>query len=371
MGINKTKNSKTRKVSSLLRKMMEGKNLTANEAKTAFTTIIKEDKNTHFITAFLAIMSTKGATGEELYGLSQAVSEFYPKLNKEIDTNIVTDLSGTGGAKIKTINVSTAASFIVAAAGFKVAKQAFPGITSPTGSADIFHSLGIEVFKINLKQIKDVLEKIGLVPYNIVFGLTDKLGVIRKFGRLNIQKLKIVNSLHLIMNLLSPIQIRRRAYGVFNVKYLEVIAELFQRRGYIKGIIYYGLDGLCEVSNIGPTKIIEIYKKKSKSYTVRPNDFGIKKSKYEDIKAISPKQNVIDFLRILYGRERGSKRDIVLINAAVALYTMDKVENFVQGTKLAAQILEEGLAFKKLEQLVNSLGSKEQLEFWKKKAGLS
>jgi anthranilate phosphoribosyltransferase len=93
---------------------MERENLSAEEAREAFAMILKEDKEGYFITAFLTAMSTKGETGEELYGLYQAMSKFCLRLEVEIDPDKITDLSGTGGSKLKTINVSTAASFVVA-----------------------------------------------------------------------------------------------------------------------------------------------------------------------------------------------------------------------------------------------------------------
>jgi anthranilate phosphoribosyltransferase len=354
-------------LTSSLQKLMRRENLSAEEAKRAFATILKEDREGYFITAFLTAMSTKGETGEELYGLYQALSEFCPKLEVGIDSDKITDLSGTGGSKLKTINVSTAASFVVAAAGFKVAKQAFPGITSPTGSADVFRAFGIDVFKINREKIKMALNEIGIVPYNTAFGLAEKWEAIRKFGEINIKYLNIVNPLHVMINIFSPIPMKRRIYGVFSDKYLESLVDLLQRLGYKKGMVFYGLDGLCEISNIGPTKIIEFEGTKRKEYIVMPEDFGIKKARYEDIKAISPEQNIKDFVRILLGKEKGPKRDMVLLNAAASLYVMDGVKDMKEGVEVARKLIEEGKAWEKLEKLVFLLGDPGKLKVWEEK----
>jgi len=352
-------------------KMIEGEDLTAEEAKKSFASIIREEKDSYFLTAFFAILSTKGETTEELYGLCQALSEFCPHLTVGIDPNVITDLSGTGGGKLKTINVSTAASFIVASAGFKVAKQAFPGITSPTGSADIFRTFGIDVFRITAKQIKECLINVGIVPYNVVFSLAKGLENIRNFGKLQFEKgLAFRTPMHLISNIFSPMEIKRRIYGMFTEKYLNTIGDLLQKLGYVKGMVFHGLDGLCEISNIGPTKIIEFDKIERKEYTVAPEDFGIKRANYKEIKAISPEQNVMDFLRILSGKEKAAKRDIVALNAAASLYVMERTKDIKEGILIAKDLIEKGKAWEKLENLISLIGEPKKLEYWKEKAGV-
>jgi anthranilate phosphoribosyltransferase len=359
------------KIISTLHKIIEKENLTSEEIKEAFTTIIREDREGYFLLAFFTALSTKGETAEELYGLCQSLSRFCPELNIEIDPNIVTDLSGTGGAKLKTINVSTAASFIVAATGIKVAKQAFPGITSPTGSADVFQNFGIDIFNVNRDILKKCLHKVGIVPYNVVFGLAKGIDNLRNFGRLQFEKgLAIRTPMHLIANIFSPIKMKRRIYGMFNEKYLFVTAELLQKLGYTKGVVFYGLDGLCEISNIGQTKVVEFDRTKIEEYTIEPKDFGIKRAKYEDIKAINPEQNIIDFLKVISGKEKGPKADMVFLNAAASLYVLEKSKDIKEGIDIAKNLVKEGKPLQKLTDLVSLIGNKEMLEEWKEKAGI-
>lgn len=365
------KRNKISQVIPLLNKMMEGESLTPEETRRAFATIIREEKDSYFLAAFFAILSTKGETADELYGLCQALSEFCPKPKMRIDPNNITDLSGTGGAKLKTINVSTAASFVVASAGPKVAKQAFPGISSPTGSADMFRAFGIDVLSLDINQIRKCLTNVGISPYNVVFSIATGLENIKNFGRLQFEKgLAIRTPMHLMSNIFSPIEMRRRIYGMFTGKYLSIVAELLQKLGYVKGMVFHGLDGLCEISNIGLTKIVEFNETERKEYTVGPEDFGIRKAIYEEIKPISPEQNVIDFVRILFGKEKGAKRDIVLLNAAASLYVMEKAKDIKEGIQIAKNLIEEGKAWGKVENLVSSIGEPEKLADWKEKAGI-
>jgi anthranilate phosphoribosyltransferase len=135
-------------------------------------------------------------------------------------------------------------------------------------------------------------------------------------------------------------------------------------------LLIHGVDGLDEVSNIGDTEIVELKENKINRYIVSPKDFGIKKAKYDDIKAVSVEQNIIDFLKILFNKERGPKRDIVLMNAAASLYIMDKVSDFKEGVELAKQIIEENKAANKLSELVKVIGDIDKLNHWKKKANI-
>jgi anthranilate phosphoribosyltransferase len=182
--------------------------------------------------------------------------------------------------------------------------------------------------------------------------------------------LKLITPLHLAANVDVAVPIRRRVYGCAWENKLDVLAELFQKMGYLKGMIVHGLDGIDEVSTIGKTRIVEFTSKKAKTYTITPGDMGIKKAEYKDIKAISKKRNVVDFLRILYGKEKGPRRDIVLANASVSLYVLGKAKNLALGVKIARESIDKGLASNKLEQLVETVGNKDRFIKWKKDAGL-
>lgn len=358
-------------ITPLIRKLSEGQSLTAKETKRVFTSIIKEDKEGYFHLAFLSMLSAKGETSDELYGLCQAIAEFCPRIQTKINQDEIIDLSGTGGSRLKTFNISTTASFVVAGAGFYVAKQAFPGVTSPTGSADLFRYLGIDIFRVNREQVQTCLATTRIVPYNVIFSLAKGMENTKHFGQVQIeQRLNFRNPFHLMGSIYSPIKMRRRIYGMFSEKYLHTIADLFQKLGYVKGMVFYGMDGIDEISNIGKTKIIEFTAKRTKTYTIEPSDLGIKKAKFDDIKAISKERNIIDFLKIIYGKDKSPRRDIVLANTAVSLYVLGKAKDLAKGVKIAAGVINSGAAAKKLEELVDFLGDQKKLASWKKKAGI-
>lgn len=360
-------------VSVLINKLSQGENLTFEETKRGFDICISEDEEGYFLNTLMVGLMAKGITEDELLGFHRSREALLPQIDVDIPASEIIDNSGTGGDKLKTFNISTTAAFVVAAAGVNVAKQSFFAVTGPGGSGDLFREFGIDVIGVsNPKTIQDTIKKIGFAPYIEAFlakseqmtGLSNFIKKRREIG------LMYITPLHLAANLLSPIKMERRVYGVFDNKYSELLARFLQRIDYKKGLIVHGLDGLDEVSNIGDTEFVEFTDKDIKKYILSPEDFGIKKSSFEDIKAVSAEQNIIDFLQILFNKEKGPKRDAVLVNSAVCFYVLDKVSDFKEGVEMGKKIIETGKAGEKFIELVNLLGNKEKLKYWQEKAGI-
>ena len=359
-------------VTPFIRKVSERQGLTAKETESAFNTIAVRDKEGYYFLAILLALHTKGETSDELLGICRSFARYSQKVKPRVDADIITDTSGTGGDRLKTLNVSTTAAFVLAGKGVVVAKKAFFAITGLTGSADIFASFGIDVMSIDAQTLKRTLEKVGISPYlSSSPAMSKKESTFATLMRAQIARgLKLITPLHLAANVDVAVPMRRRVYGCAWEDKLDVLAELFQKMGYVRGMVVHGLDGIDEVSTIGKTRIVEYTNKRTKTYTITPDDMGIKKAKFRDIKAISKERNVIDFLRILYGKDQGPRRDVVLANAAASLYVLGKAKNLALGVKLASESIDEGLASNKLEQLVEVVGNKERFKEWKEKAGL-
>ena len=172
---------------------------------------------------------------------------------------------------------------------------------------------------------------------------------------------------HLASNAYSPINMKRRIYGVFDEKYLKPLAELFQKLRYTKFLVFNGEDGLDEISNIGETRIIEFYYNKFKNYTITPENLGIKKTNADEIKGKSKEENIKDFLNIIYGKEKGAKMDLALINAGAAFYVMDAVNSLKDGVKLGLDLINNNVVAKKFENYVKDYGDINKLNELKKK----
>lgn len=345
-------------VDPIIAKVVDGQNLTAEESQKAFTAIFLYDTSGYHLAVFIAALHAKGETVDELLGLINAQKKLAaPLMLQHLSSRAITDLSGTGGGSFKTINVSTAASFVVAAAGYKVGKAAYFGITSPTGSADIFSAFGIDIMKLPKSGIEEAIEKVGIAPFCILFfspKLSNRAKISRKlFGE---EKLHIRTPFHLVTNAFSPFPLKHRIYGCYSKKYLPILAELFAKMGFERTLTFSSDIGIAEISNVGRTIVFEQNGKKIRRYALTPEELGIQEAKAKDIASGSREENIKDFVRILKGKGTAAKSDLVAINAGAALYSLKDVKSIQKGVNKALQILQSGSAYQVLENLVNEVG---------------
>lgn len=351
-----------------IRKLTEGDDLSADEAREAFITLEEEDVECYYYFTFLAALHTKGETAAELLGFCQANEHFVPPFSLGADTEPVLDVSGTGGDRLKTANVSTAAAFIVASAGVPVVKQSFLAVTGLTGSANILQAFGVDPLGMSREgpeTLRRVFARTGMLAYhaNSMARPDQRRGYFSFWlDRVPATRLGFVTAYHLAANVYSPIPMRRRVYGVFDSRFLEPLAQLFAQLKYDKALIVHGLDGLDEVSNIGPTRILELQDGDFRSYAVTPEELGLPVASAAAVQAASSEGNVHDFVRILFNRDSGAKRDLVLANAAAGLYIADKVKTLREGVDLARALVEDGSAGRQLENYVAACGDKTKLQ---------
>lgn len=338
------------KIIPIIAKLVDGNDLAYEETEKLVYTIFVHDIEGYHLATFIGAIHAKGETADELLGFINAYKKLGVRI-KNIDSGKVIDLSGTGGGSFKTINTSTTASFIVAAADYKVAKQAFFGVTSLSGSADLFLAFGIDILKVTKETLEDTLTKIGICPFFTSF-MSPKLANIDRLDRKIFveRQIRVRSPFHLVTNIYCPIDLKHRLYGCYSEKYLGVLGELFSKLGFKRSLVVYGEIGIPEVSNVGKTYVVEQNGKELKKYTLTPKDLGVREARLEDIKTGGKEQNIIDFLRVLHGKERGPKRDIVLANAGAAFYVLDKVKNFKEGVRLAATLIDRGKAKNKLKE---------------------
>ncbi len=261
--------------------------------------------------------------------------------------------------------------FVLAGNGIYVAKQAGSAMTGKMGSADLIRAFGVNISKLNdPEKVKEILEKLGIVLFFIPF-LTPDLRYRATFTpKLAQLGLRYYMPFHLAAFAWHPMNLTRRIYGVYSERYVKVLAELFQKLGYEKGLVFCGAGDIPEISNIGPTQIVEYTSNTLKEYIVTPQDLGVKQVTPEQIEVDSPEVGIVDFLKVIYGRDRGPKSDLVAINAASALYILDKVKSIREGVDIAYSALKNGRASAKFEEYVATLGNIDELHNWKQKAGI-
>lgn len=360
-------------VAPLLRKLTYGETLTAEETRRAFNVIGDEDTESYYYLALTFGLMTRGPTPDELYGVCLDRADRVVKLSVDIDPVSITDISGGGGGKISTFNVSTAAAIVIATGGIYVAKQAAPAVTGFTGSRDLLDELGVDIplTEGDPHRVEECLGKVGIAPYYYSAFSTERFKNFLQW-RATIKRIGLgyLTPWHLVSFVYSLVDMKTRVYGLFTDKYLRTLTELLERFGYKRALVVHGIDGLDEMSNVGPTRICELKDGDINEYMVTPEELGVKRARPEDIQATSREGNIVDFLRIFYGKDKGPKRDIVALNAGAGFYAAGNVQTLKEGTQLAISLLDEGDAALKLEELVAFFGNQNKLEDWKKRVGV-
>lgn len=364
----------------ILNKLSYSQNLSTDEARYALNHIgdiddptdIDASRGYYFLALTFGLMA-KGLSPDELYGLTLSIFDKSSRFEGiEIDPLNTIDVSGTGGDKIKTFNVSSAASVVLSACGVCVPKQATLAYTGSCGSADVFSALGIDIFGgQDIDQIKQSLDTLGISAfYTPMYSMYHQnrinfLNVLKKI------KLSYLTPWHLVSWIYSPLDIKHRLYGVFDDKYLLPISQVFEKLGYNRALVVHGVGGIDEISNIGPTKFCEYQNGVHKEFVLLPEDLGVKTSFKEDIMVYSKEESINSFIQVLYNCDKGPKRDIVALNAGGALYVLRKVKSIKEGVLKALSAIESGAAANKLEAMACFYGSMNQLSELKRNAKVS
>jgi len=332
------------KITQYLEILLEGGNLKYEQAKDLLDTIFKGDVAEVQIAAFLAAMRMKKATPSEFAGLAQSLRDHSIKVTTKIPDLI--DTCGTGGAPLKTFNVSTAAAFVAAGAGAYVAKHGNRGITSKSGSADVLEAMGVKI-DCTPEVVARCIENahIGFMFAPIYHPAMKFVQPIRK-------SLDFRTAFNILGPLANPAGAQAQVMGVPEESLLDRIADTFEILGVKRAMIVHG-SGLDEISITAPTKVVEIKDRKKISYKIIPGEFGLKSPKMAELCGSNAEYNAGMIKDILYGKNKGAARDMVLLNAAAAIMVADLAADMNEGFAKAVQAVDSGSAAKCLEDLIN------------------
>jgi anthranilate phosphoribosyltransferase len=257
---------------------------------------------------------------------------------------VVLDTCGTGGDHKGTFNISTLSALVVAGAGVAVAKHGNRSVSSVCGSADLLEALGVNL---NLDDAKlgQCLDEIG-----IAFLFAQNLHPAMK----NVAPVRKSLGVKTIFNILGPLtnpaHATHQVMGVYNRDLVEPMAEVLKNLGLKRALVVHGNDGLDEITITDKTFVSEFNGVDVVSYDIDPEELGIARATHEDLAVVEIEDNVCIALEILKG-DKGPRRDIVVINAAYALYTAQKVKTIADGLAAAQESIDSGKALAKLEQL--------------------
>jgi len=327
-----------------IKKLVEGKNLTREEAALAMDTILRGDATPSQIAAFITALRMKGETEEEITGCAEKMREhainIFPHVKDLVDT------CGTGGDVSGTFNISTISALVAAGAGVAIAKHGNRSVSSRCGSADVLEALGVKI-DLEPKKVEECINQVG-----IGFIFAPNFHKAMRFAAPTRKEIGIRTIFNILGPLTNPARASAQLLGVFQENLTEMLAKVLKNLGVKKALVVHGMDGLDEISISDRTKVTHLHNGRLETYFIKPEDFGILRGRREDILGGSVEENAEIALRILKNEEKEAKRWVVLLNAAAAIYVGEKAKDLKEGIKIAEEVLTSGAAYRKLEELI-------------------
>lgn len=330
-------------IKEIISKLVNNQNLNLEESVAVMTQIMEGNATDAQIASFITALRMKGETAEEITGCAMAMRRKAIKIRA--GDGIIIDTCGTGGDAKNTFNISTAAAFVVAGAGLKVAKHGNKASSSNCGSADVLKRLGVNI-EADVKTVEKCVAKA-----HIGFLFAPMLHQAMKYATGPRKEIGIRTIFNILGPLANPANATHRILGVYSEHLTLIMAEALRRLGDHHAFVVHGLDGLDEITTTDKTKVCELVGNAVKSYYLAPEDFGIKKSKLSDLTVNTPDESAMAIREVLNGIH-SPKRDVVLLNAAAAIIAGELAEDFQEGLKNAAQSIDTGNAKNALNKLV-------------------
>ena len=321
-------------LTSLLKTITKGKDLSERESAIVMEQIMEGTISDVQLAAFLAALTTKGASEREITAFARTMRKYSMHVPCTMD---VFDIVGTGGGRTKTFNISTTASFVIAAGGVRVAKHGNRAKTSRSGSADVLEALGANIF-LSPESCLDMLGQIGLCYFytRYYYYMMKRIDAVR-------EQLGIYTVFDVLRPLTNPAHAVYEILGVNAPHLVEPMAHVLAALGVRHGMVVYGQDGSDEIS---------------------PEDFNLPRASRDELRGGLPKHNAAITRAVLDGR-KGGARTAVLLNAGAGLYVGGSVLNLYAGVRKAARLIDSGLARQKLDDfliLSQRLGQAEKVK---------
>lgn len=342
-------------ISNLISKLQQKTDLTYDEINVAMVDVLSGKTNDQENLDFLSSLTEKGETDDELLGMLDKMQEFSLKVEPRNQGTVI-DMCGTGGDKLQTFNVSTTASFVVAAAGGIVAKHGNRSSSGISGSADIFEYFGYDLTQ-EPTQIANVLEK-----HNICFMFAQKFHPAMKHVAAARKKLGKRTAFNLLGPLSNPAGVKNQLIGVSSTEYLERLPLILKRKGAKNIMTVRSDDGMDEFSTSATNRVCILKNDKVLMNAIDPEVVGLHKSKLKDIQIQTKKDAIESFVGVLNNTANQAMIETTVLNAAGGLIVANISKNFEEGVELASNMIKEGKALKLLERFVADTGDISKLK---------
>jgi anthranilate phosphoribosyltransferase len=327
-----------------LKKLLNHEDLSFDEAAGSMEEIMKGTVSPVKLAAWLTALRMKGESPREIAGCASIMQKYAKKIHCHYPDAV--DLVGTGGDGTHTINISTAACFVAAGAGITIAKHGNRSVSSKSGSADVLEALGINI-NISSEKMEHCLNKTG-----IAFLFAPLLHPAMKHAMPVRREMGIRTIFNILGPLSNPARVKRLVIGVYEDRLCKLIASSMHDLDIIHGLVVHGNDGLDELTTTGNTHVCEIKKGLSlNDYQLNPKELGIPLAESSDLTGGTAKENAEIILNVLNGDLSGPKLDIILLNAAAAIYVSGKADGWQDSLELAKESVQSGRAIAKLREL--------------------
>jgi anthranilate phosphoribosyltransferase len=333
-----------------LAKVISGQDLTPEESEEAMQIIMTGNATQAQIGGFLVALRMKGETVAEITGAARAMraqAAAMPELTNqespEGEPLPLLDIVGTGGDGAHTINISTAAAFIIAGAGIRVAKHGNRAASSRCGSADVLAALGVNL-ELLPEQVADCIQQVGI---GFLFAPKFHSAMRHVAGpRRELAQRTIFN---LLGPLTNPAGATHQMVGVYDARLTEPLAEVLGELCVQAAYVVHGFGGLDELTTAGPNRVSSLRDGRVETYNLDPAEYGLTPATIEDLRGGEPEENAASLLTLLSGEDQSPRRDVLLLNAAQALAT--RHGDLRRGLEEARQSLFSGAAMAKLQAL--------------------
>ncbi|GAB3320420.1 anthranilate phosphoribosyltransferase [Haliea atlantica] len=331
-----------------LARLVERRDLSREEMAGVMRTVMSGGAGDAQIGALLVALRMKGETAEEIAGAAQVMRELAIPVRVEGDHLV--DLVGTGGDGANLFNVSTAATFVVAAAGARVAKHGNRSVSSTSGSSDLLANLGVPL-DLSPEQVARAIDSVGV---GFMFAPAHHTAMRHAIGPR--RELGMRTVFNILGPLTNPAGVKRQVIGVYDEALCEPIAEVLKLLGAEHALVVHGDGGLDEISITGSTRVAELLRGTVSSYRINPEDFGVERRDLQGL-AVDGAEASSRLIRAALGGEDDplarKAADLIALNAGAAIYVSGLAATIADGVALAEDLIATGQAMEKLKEFVD------------------
>jgi anthranilate phosphoribosyltransferase len=330
-------------IQAALADLLDGRDLGREQARAVMDEIMRGEATQAQIGGFLVALRLKGETPEEIAGCAEAMREHVLPVRPQRQDLV--DTAGTGGDGASTINISTAAAIVAAAAGAGVAKHGNRAVSSASGSADVLEALGFDLEQ-SAERIERSIDELG---FGFMFAPTHHPAM-RHAAPVR-RELATRTVFNVLGPLTNPAGARAQVIGVYSRPLVRTIAEVLAQLGARRAFVVHGAAGIDELSPAGPNEVCEVVDGTVRERVIDPADLGIARCDPAELRGGTPAENA-DVIRQVLDGAPGGRRDAILLNAAGAVAAAGHAEDLREGLALAREAIDSGAAAARLEELV-------------------